>query len=126
MKITALSIFSAIIVTILSLGIPTGGVFADSIEDGLTNLETRLDVPTDSDVRTSLEDVLNAAVSYVSLIGVIVIIIAGFVLIFGAGGDTSVQRAKKIIIFTLVGILLIYLSRIIVGFITTVIADTNN
>jgi type IV secretory pathway VirB2 component (pilin) len=84
-----------------------------------------LDVPTDGDVRTSIEDVINAALNYVTLIGVVVIIIAGFVLMFGAGSDESIQKAKKIIIYTLIGIFVIYFSRVIVGLITNVATDSS-
>jgi len=55
--------------------------------------------------------------SFVSLIAVVVIIIAGIWLIVGLGDDSAKEKAKKIVIYTIVGLLLILAARAIVIFV---------
>lgn len=99
-----------------------GGTFLASVQDGL-NQVSGVDLPKGgvgvnaSGVREKIVVTLNFLISFLALIAVIAIIIAGLLLILGAGSDASVQRAKKILIYTLVGLLVIFFSRVIVGII---------
>ncbi|MDD5103886.1 MAG: hypothetical protein PHX93_05850 [Candidatus Peribacteraceae bacterium] len=54
---------------------------------------------------------------FVSLIAVVVIIIAGIWLIVGLGSDASKETAKKIVIYTIIGLILILAARAIVMFV---------
>ena len=91
---------------------------AGLIEDGLGELGDLVDVPTGdaSGVREAIVNVINFALSFLALVAVLTIIVAGFFLILGMGSETSSQRAKKIIIYTIVGIVIIFFVRVIVGF----------
>lgn len=91
---------------------------AGLIEDGLGELGDLVEVPTGdaSGVREAIVNVINFALSFLALVAVLTIIVAGFFLILGMGSETSSQRAKKIIIYTIVGIVIIFFVRVIVGF----------
>lgn len=97
---------------------PAGG--GDRIQEGLDRIKDEADVPTDTkDFRMAIVDALNFLVTYVALAAIITIIAAGFFLILGFGTDASIQRAKKIFIYTILGILVIFFARVIVAFFTT-------
>lgn len=68
--------------------------------------------------RSVLEHALLTAIDFVALMAVIALVVAGIFLILGMGGDTAKERAKKIIIYTIVGLLVLLFVRVIVGFIT--------
>ena len=104
--------------TIALSGVAVPGAQAD-ISGGLDELRDQVDVPTgDVDIRDSAEKTLNLIVSFVALAGVIAVITAGMFLMLGMGSESSAQRAKKIIIYALVGITIIFFVRVIVGFFT--------
>jgi type IV secretory pathway VirB2 component (pilin) len=56
--------------------------------------------------------------SYMGLIAVIMIIIAGIIIVANGSNDGSRDRAKRIIIYTVIGLLIILLSSAIVRFAT--------
>ena len=58
---------------------------------------------------------------YILLIGVIAIIIAGIYLITSNGDEGQKDKAKSIVIYVIIGIILILLSRVIVMFVNTLI-----
>ncbi len=92
------------------------GVSAGLIEDGLGQLGDLVETPQTGDFREVLVRVINFALSFLALIAVLTIIVAGFFLILGMGSETSSQRARKIIIYTIIGLLVIFFVRVIVGF----------
>ena len=63
-----------------------------------------------------IQSILNVITSYVGIIAAAVIIIAGFYLILGLGNDTSKDTARKIVLYTAIGIVLILLANVIVAF----------
>lgn len=69
-------------------------------------------------IRTVTNSILSGVLSYMALAATVVIIIAGIYLIVGAGDDNSKERAKKIILYTIAGILLILIARAVVLFLT--------
>ena len=73
------------------------------------------------DVRSVAERILTTALSFLALAGVIMIILAGVYMIFNNGEDDSKEKAKKIIIYTLIGLVIVLCARVIVGFVTVVL-----
>jgi cytochrome bd-type quinol oxidase subunit 2 len=69
--------------------------------------------------------IINVFTSYVGLLAVAVIIIAGFYLILGLGNDSSKETAKKIVLYTAIGIVLILLANVIVAFFQGLPTGTN-
>ncbi|MCF7844906.1 MAG: hypothetical protein K9M03_03710 [Kiritimatiellales bacterium] len=76
-------------------------------------------VGTELDLKVVIGDIVDQALTFVTILAVTVIIIAGFYLILGLGNDTSRETAKKIVIYVAVGILVIVLSKAFVEFIKT-------
>ncbi|MDB4979200.1 MAG: hypothetical protein JWM56_1386 [Candidatus Peribacteria bacterium] len=68
------------------------------------------------DLRAVISRILSTVLDLMGFIAVIMIIIAGIYLIVGQGSDDSQTKAKNIVIYTIVGLILILLSRVIVGF----------
>lgn len=68
--------------------------------------------------RSVIERALLIVIDFVALMAVIAIVVAGIFLILGMGDETSKERAKKIILYTIVGLLVLLFVRVIVGFIT--------
>lgn len=100
---------------------------ASAVDEGLSQLEGQVNAPTGTaDFRQSLGDAIRYVVTFVALAAVVTIIVAGFILIFGLGTESSMQRTKKIFIYTLVGVLIIFFVRVIVGFFTEELAGSFN
>jgi len=71
----------------------------------------------EGDLIPALASIINFALSFVAVFAVIAFIVAGFMFILGFGSDTANQRAKKIMIWAVVGLLVIMLSFVMVKFI---------
>lgn len=63
-----------------------------------------------------IQNLIDIVTSYVGILAVAVIIIAGFYLILGLGSENSKETARKIILYTAVGIIIIALANVIVDF----------
>ena len=97
---------------------------SDPIGNGLDDLESRTDFPHQGgDVRETIEYILNFVLDFLALIAVIAIIVAGFMLILGFGSESSATRARKIILYTIVGLLIIFFARLIVSIFTVDLAS---
>ena len=77
---------------------------------------------THAEMRDVVISILNAVLDFLGLAGVIMIIIAGLYLILGMGEDESREKAKKIIQYTLIGLLVVLFSKIIVSLVTSYLA----
>lgn len=64
-----------------------------------------------NDVRTSVIGILGEVLGYVALTAVVVVIIAGIYLVVGFGSEDSQQRARKIILYTIIGLIVILAAR---------------
>ena len=84
----------------------------EGIESGMQSIEG---IET-GDPREVIGNIVNKILGYVALIAVVMIIIAGLYLILGMGNDTAKETAKKIVIYTIVGLILILLAKAIVMF----------
>lgn len=76
----------------------------------------------DGDVRPTVINIIQRVLSFLALAAVITIIIAGIWLIVGLGSDDSKERAKKIIFYTLIGLVIVLFARVIVGLVTVYLA----
>jgi type IV secretory pathway VirB2 component (pilin) len=68
-------------------------------------------------LRESIWTILERVLSYMGLAAVIVIVIAGIYLLVGGGADESRQKAIKIVLYTIIGIIVIMLASAFVHFI---------
>ncbi|TSD00203.1 MAG: Uncharacterized protein Greene101449_289 [Candidatus Peregrinibacteria bacterium Greene1014_49] len=67
-------------------------------------------------LNVAINAIIDVFTSYVGLLAVAVIVIAGFYLILGLGNESSKGTAKNIILYTAVGIIVIILANVIVSF----------
>lgn len=73
--------------------------------------------------RSAIIAILQSVLTFVSLAAVTAVIIAGIYLIVGLGSDDSKEKAKKIIQYTLIGLMIILFSEVIVGLVTNYLAN---
>lgn len=71
------------------------------------------------DIRESVLTILQGFLNFMGLIAVIVIVIAGIYLVVSLGEEQAKDRAKRIIFYAVVGLLIILFASAIVGFITS-------
>lgn len=109
--LTGTIVLAALIAVLLGAGTS----LLASVQGGFSEVKGAVNLPN-PDFREAVVKVLRYVVSFLALAGVIAIVVAGIMMVVGGGSDTSVQRAKKIIIYTLVGILVVFFARVIVGF----------
>lgn len=111
------------VVAFLPSAIATAQVFnGGGIQDGLEATEGITGVSTE-DPRTAIINIIAAILNFVALLAVIMIIIAGLYLVLSMGEEERKEKAKKIILYTLIGLVVILFSRIIVSLITVYLAD---
>src|SRR3989344_1279899 len=70
-----------------------------------------------TDLRSLMIRIIQSVLSFLALAAVATIIIAGIYLIVGLGSDESKEKAKKIIQYTLIGLVIVLFSRVIVSII---------
>lgn len=70
-----------------------------------------------TDLKAFIINAVRVFLTYVAILAVVVIIIAGIWMILGLGEESSKEKAKKIVIYTIVGLILIMIARAIVMFI---------
>lgn len=68
-----------------------------------------------------LLNVIRVVLNYMAIIAVVAIIIAGIYMIVSLGNDEQIEKAKKIIKYTIIGLVIILFSRILVSLITVVL-----
>jgi hypothetical protein len=77
----------------------------------------------DGDVRATIIRILRSVLSFLALAAVITIIIAGIILILSLGNEEQKDRAKRIIFYTLIGLVIVLFARVIVGIVTVYLAS---
>lgn len=69
------------------------------------------------DLKATIISIMQTILSYVALLAVVMIVIAGLYLILGMGSDSSKETAKKIVLYTIIGLLIILVARALVTFV---------
>lgn len=87
------------------------------VNEGLGAASGVVGVSSD-DPRQVIIGVLEAVLNFAALFAVIMVITAGFYLVLSLGNDDKKEKAKKIIYYTLIGLIVILFSRVIVSFVT--------
>ena len=103
----------------MALAAPFGGTNGGGLEelpDGGTSL----------DVRALVLEILTWVLNLLALLAVIYIIVAGIRLIVSQGDDDQKGKAKKTIMFVIVGLIVIILARVIVGFVISEVPNIIN
>lgn len=66
----------------------------------------------------SLVKVINFVLTFLALIAVIFVIVGGFRIMMAGGNEENVTKGRKTIIYAIIGIVVIFFARVIVGFFT--------
>jgi type IV secretory pathway VirB2 component (pilin) len=86
--------------------------FAGSVPDiGTPN-------PGGGDIRTAILNVLKFVLTFLALLAIIFIVVAGIRLIVSQGEEEQKEKAKKTILYVIIGLIVILFARVIVGFFT--------
>ncbi len=90
------------------------------ISEGISDVAGGIGGISTSDPRTAVLNVLTQVISFMALAAVVVIVIAGIYLIFSNGEDTQKDKAKKIIFYVILGLIVIAIASLIVRFVIAV------
>ncbi len=71
----------------------------------------------DTDIKVTVVNLLVKVLDYVTLIGVVFVVVAGIRLIVSGGDEGEKDKAKKTIIYVVIGIIVILFARVIVSFV---------
>lgn len=81
------------------------------------------DASSPEDVRSTIIGVIEAVLNFLALIAVIVIIIAGIRLIVSQGEEEQKEKAKKTILYAIIGLVVVLFARVIVSLVTVYLAE---
>jgi heme/copper-type cytochrome/quinol oxidase subunit 2 len=88
-----------------------------SVQDGITQAAGLGGISPETSVVSIILKIINAILLIVLIIAVLVIIVAGIYLITSNGDEGQKDKAKKIIWYCIIGIVVILCSRLIVSFV---------
>lgn len=74
-------------------------------------------IGTNADIRTVIIDILKAVLNFMALVAVVLIVVAGIRLVISQGEESEKDKAKKTIIYVIIGLVIIVLARAIVQFV---------
>lgn len=94
-----------------------GGGGLDAGLQAAKNELSNTGIRPDTDLVAVTVSIINATLPYVALLVIVAFVVAGFIFILGFGSDTANQRAKKIMIWSAVGLIVILFAFIITNFI---------
>src|SRR3989344_5325553 len=80
-----------------------------------------VDAGSTDEIRTGILNVLDIILSFMALIAVIVIVIAGIRLVVSQGEEAEKDKAKKTIFYAIIGLIVILLAQAIVSVIAGVV-----
>ncbi len=103
----------------------TASVFdGEGLIGGLEKAEEELQgtgIREETDIVKPIADIIRFILMFIAIAAVIVIIAAGIILIFSFGSDGAIQRARKMIIWAIVGLIVVLLAFVIVEFVIDII-----
>lgn len=94
------------------------------ITDGLSQAQAELSgsgIREETDVILVIVSVINAILPYAAIAAFIAFIVSGFLFILGFGSETAIQRAKKIMTWSAIGLVVILFSFVLTNFIITIL-----
>jgi type IV secretory pathway VirB2 component (pilin) len=78
--------------------------------------------PAGGDIRSAVLTTLNFVLGFLALLAVVFIIVGGFRIVTAGGNEENVTKGRKIIIYALIGLVVVFFANVIVGFITSELA----
>lgn len=118
-KLTTNKILAGVLtVFMLSILVLPASVFA--LDTGLTNVGTDIGL-AQGDLKDTINNLIKMALSFLGLLAVIIILWGGFLWMTAAGDDTKLEKAKKLILSGIVGVVIILAAYIIASFVINTI-----
>ena len=77
-----------------------------------------------SDLHAIILQILNAVVNFLGILMIIAIVVAGFRLVLSQGEEEAKEKAKKGVMYAIIGLILVLLAKAIVLFVTTTFGVT--
>ena len=74
-------------------------------------------------VRGAVTTIMIYVLNFLALVAVVVVVIAGIRLIVSQGEEEAKEKAKKTIIYALIGLVVVLFARVIVGLVTVELPD---
>lgn len=100
--------------------------FATSMIDGTDNIGAVEEATGgESDLKGILKTLLNYALTFLGFVMVVMVIYAGVLYITAAGNEDNVGKAKKILLYCVIGVVLIFISYAFVNTILGAASDTS-
>ena len=84
--------------------------------DAGVNTAAQINGPVHDSLRGVILSLFYQALSFLALAGVVMMVIAGFYLVLSAGNDTAKDTAKKMILYVVIGLIIVFIARSVVGF----------
>ncbi|MEK7591515.1 MAG: TrbC/VirB2 family protein [Patescibacteria group bacterium] len=78
----------------------------------------------ETSIRDAILKVLTFVLNFLALLAVIFIIIAGIRLIVSQGEEETKEKAKKTILYVIIGLVVVLFARVIVGLFTSTLSNT--
>ncbi len=75
-----------------------------------------------ADIKQTIVDLLVKVLDFITIVGVVFVVIAGIRLIISGGDEGEKDKAKKTIIYVIIGIIVVLLARVIVVFVNGLFA----
>jgi len=72
--------------------------------------------------RESVVKVINFVLGFLALIAVVFVIVGGIRILAAGGNEDSVTKGRKTIVYAIIGLVIIFFARVIVGFFTNELA----
>ncbi len=92
----------------------------DGLITGLEEAGTQIEdtgVRTEDDIIVVIAEIINFILLFAGIFAVVAFVVSGFMFILGFGSDQSIQRARKIMIWAAVGLVVIIFAFVLVEFI---------
>lgn len=112
--------------SLIASGFMTGGIRALAVGFGgpIPDIPGTPDPkPDEAGIREALLAIIIFVLNFLALVAVIFIIIAGIRLIVSQGDEEQKDKAKKTILYVIIGLLVILFARVLVGFFTEGVSD---
>ncbi|MCB9808631.1 hypothetical protein H6770_05270 [Candidatus Peribacteria bacterium] len=74
-----------------------------------------------TDIRATVTAILKSILNFMALIAVVVIVLAGIYMVVSLGNETAIERAKRMILYVVIGLIVILLARAIVGLVSSIV-----
>lgn len=104
------------------LSLATTALAADPIGGDMGDIDIGgPDALDEGGIRTVIIDTLKMILDFLALAAVIFVVVAGIRLIISGGSDEQKDKAKKTILYVVIGLLIVLFARVIVGFFTNVL-----